>query len=283
MQTILAAIDFSEASQNALNYAAYLANAFNSRLIVVHAYTGTEAIDNEPLLDLLELPMTLEDANLKYLQTEMQGLIRKYTVKISGLVKKGRPVSVIRSLSRAEGASVIIMAMKGRGKSNSPFGSTTLAMIGKTEIPVIVIPEKAVYKPIETLVVAIDLRDKRPVSRFKVLNQLIERFKPVLRIINIQKKSGELTASFISGKTRSGLIWNRYDHQFHIIESDNVQRGIHNFLKRYPADMLAMTAGRHHLLEKIFSRSETREMIRQTKIPLLVLHPPKSKKAIQPQ
>lgn len=282
MQTILAAIDFSEASQNALNYAAYLANAFNSRLIVVHAYTGTEGIDNEPVFDLLELPMSLEDANLKYLETQMQGLIRKYTVRISGYVKKGKPVSVIKKISKTEKPSLIVMGMKGRGKSSSFFGSTTVAMIGKTDIPMIVIPEKAIYQPIETLVVAIDLQDKRPVSRFRVLNQLIERYKPVLRILNIQKKGGKLTANLISGKMRSGLIWSKYEHEFYMIESEDVQKGIHDFLRRHPANMIAMMAGKHNLLEKIFSRSQTRTMTRQTKIPLLVMHPPGLKRIVNP-
>lgn len=278
MQTILAAIDFSEASEDALNYAAYLANAFNSRLVVVHAYTGTEAIENEPLLDLFELPTSLEDTNLRYLETQMQGLIRKYTVKISGLVRKGKPVEVIRKVARNEKASIIVMGMKGRGKSNSFFGSTTIAMIGKTNIPMVIIPEDAVYKPVETMVVAIDLRDQRPVSRFRVLNELIKRYKPKLHILNIRKKGEEMTPSILAGKTRSTLIWGKFEHEFHMVENDSIQKGINEFLRKHPADMMAMMPGRHNLLEKIFSRSQTRTMIRQTRIPLLVMHPPKTEK-----
>jgi len=281
MQKILAAVDFSEASFNAVSYAAYLANAFNCKLIVVHGYTGTDAIDDEPLVEVFDSVSDLETANLNYLTAQMNGLIRKYTVKIEGIVKKGKPVSVIKKIAASENVSLIIMGMKGRGKSNSIFGSTTIDMIGKTEIPMIVVPEKAKYQPLQNIVVAIDIRDKKPVSRFKLLNELIKKYDPFLQILNVQKKDSDLTADLISGKMRSGLIWDKYNHSFNIVESDDVENGINNFLKKNPADMLAMVAQKHNLLERVFSKSHTRAMTRQTKIPLLVLHPPKETKSIK--
>lgn len=268
-------MDFSEASTNALSYAAYLANAFNSTLVVMHAYNDTDAIDNVPLVDVFDSAADLEKANLQYLQAQMQGLIRKYTVKIKGIVKKGKSVSVIKKVAREEQASLIIMGMKGKGQSNSIFGSTTVDLIGKTELPIIVVPEKAKYQPLQNIVVAIDFKDKKPVSRFKVLNQLIKKYDPFLQILNVQKKGSDLTPELVTGKMRSGLIWDKYNHNFNIIESDDVEEGINKFLRKHPADMLAMVAKKHRLFERIFSKSHTRAMTRQTKIPLLVMHPPK--------
>lgn len=275
MQKILAAVDFSEASFNAVSYAAYLANAFNSKLIVVHAYTGTDAIDDVPLAEVFDSAEDLETANLDFLKSQMSGLVRKFTVKIDGFVKKGKSVSVIKKMAREEKASLIVMGMKGRGKSNSIFGSTTIDMIGKTEIPIIVVPEKATYQPLQNIVVAIDFKDKQPVSRFKVLNELIKKYDPFLQILNVQKKNSDLTPEMISAKMRSGLIWDKYNHSFNIIESEDVENGINNFLKKNPSDLLAMVAQKHNLLERVFSKSYTKSMTRQTKIPLLVMHPPK--------
>ena len=275
MNTIVAAVDFSEASFNAVSYAAYLANVFNGTLIVVHAYTNTDAIDDVPLMEVYESGYELEQANQKYLETQMNGLIRKYTVKIKGVVSKGKPVKVIRKVAKNEKASLIVMGMKGKGKSNSIFGSTTISMIGETDLPMIVVPENANYKPLENIVVAIDFRDNKPVSRFKVLNEIIKKYDPFLQILNVQKKGSELTPEMISGKMRSGLIWDKYNHSFNIIESENIEDGINQFLKKQPADMLAMVAKKHKLLQRVFKRSHTRTMMRQTKIPLLVMHPPK--------
>lgn len=275
MNNIIAAVDFSEASFNSVSYAAYLANVFNCTLIVVHAYTNTDAIDDLPLMEVFESTKDLEKANHDYLETQMNGLIRKYTVKIKGIVSKGKPEAVLMKVAKAEKASLIVMGMKGKGKSNSIFGSTTISMIGKTDLPIIVVPEKATYKPLQNIVVAIDFKDNKPVSRFKVLNELIKKYDPFLQILNVQKKKSELTPEMISAKLRSGLIWDKYNHNFNIIESDDVEDGINKFLMKHPSDMLAMVAKKHKLLERVFSRSHTRTMTRQTKIPLLVMHPPK--------
>lgn len=282
MNKIVAAVDFSEASFNAVSYAAYLANYFNGTLVVVNAYTNTDAIDDVPLMEVYDSGQDLEEANQKYLETQMNILIRKYTVKIKGIVMKGKPVKVIKQVAKNEKASLIVMGMKGRGKSNSIFGSTTISMISETQLPIIVVPEKASYKPLQNIVVAIDFRDKKPVSRFKVLNELIKKYDPFLQILNVQKKDSELTPEMISGKMRSGLIWDKYNHSFNIIESENVEEGINQFLKKNPADMLAMVAKKHRLLERIFNRSHTRTMMRQTKIPLLVMHPPKETEKKKP-
>ena len=45
MKNILVAIDFSEASFNAISYAAFIANALDTQLTLVHAYTNTSAFD----------------------------------------------------------------------------------------------------------------------------------------------------------------------------------------------------------------------------------------------
>lgn len=275
MKNIVAAIDFSDASFNAVSYAAYLANAFNSTLIVVHAYTGTEAIDDIPITGIYESASDLDVANKKYLQEQMNALVKKYTVKIKGIIRKGKAVSVVKRVAKEEDASVIIMGMKGRGQSNSIFGSTTIGMIGKTQLPIIVVPEKAEYQPLQNVAIAIDFADKVPVSKYSVLNDLIKKFDPFLQILNVQKKDSELSAEMIAGKMRSGLIWNKYNHNFNIIQEEDIEKGINNFLKKNPADMLAMVAKKHRLLERVFKKSYTRAMSRQTKIPLLVMHPPK--------
>lgn len=275
MKNIVAAIDFSDASFNAVSYAAYLANAFNSTLIVVHAYTGTEAIDDIPITDIYESASDMDVANKKYLQEQMNALVKKYTVKIKGIIRKGKAISIVKKVAKEEDASVIIMGMKGRGKSNSIFGSTTIGMIGKTELPIIVVPENAEYQPLQNVAIAIDFADKVPVSKYSVLNDLIKKFDPFLQILNVQKKDSDLSAEMIAGKMRSGLIWNKYNHNFNIIQEEDIEKGINNFLKKNPADMLAMVAKKHRLLERVFKKSYTRAMSRQTKIPLLVMHPPK--------
>lgn len=68
MKNILVAVDFSEASFNALSYAAFITNTFNAKLTMLHAYTGTSSFDESPEAIVYDSKKELELANEKFLK-----------------------------------------------------------------------------------------------------------------------------------------------------------------------------------------------------------------------
>ena len=277
MKNILVPIDFSEASINALNYAAVLANIFESSLVLLHAYSdrassGREDFYEEKDTRKYESISQLKKANENFLKKEMMGIARKYTVKVHGIVVKGRPSNVIRKVAEKNESSLIVMGMKGSGRSNSAFGSTTISMIDKTSVPLLVIPEKAAYKSIECITVASDLNDKKMVSRFKILELFNLKFNPFIQLVNVQNNQSILETELAKVKMNTSLIWDKFYHSFNFVKKDNVQKGINDFLQNHPSEMLLMIAHNHNFIKKVLGISHTKTMTRQTKIPLLVLH-----------
>ncbi len=57
----------------------------------------------------------------KVMEDEIKAFSKKNTVKVIGSVNEGYTLDIILGLP----ADLIVMGMKGRGKSNSVFGSTT--------------------------------------------------------------------------------------------------------------------------------------------------------------
>lgn len=272
MKNILVPIDFSDASFNAISYAAFLANAFESNLLLLHVYSDNSAYEEYKKSTELESEKELETLNEKYLKKEIGRIAKRYTVKIKGLVQKGNPVNVIREVAEKKNSDIIVMGMKGKGESNSIFGSTTTSMINKTSVPLLVIPFNAAYKTIDTIVLTSDFNDKKLLSNFTILEQFISKFDPFIQILNVQKKDSDLTSKMIADKTRVDLQWNKYSYSFNIIEKNNIEEGINKFMKKHPSDMLVMVARRHNFVKQIFGISHTKKMIQQSKIPLLILH-----------
>ncbi|HEY5369979.1 MAG TPA: universal stress protein [Hanamia sp.] len=272
MKKILVPIDFSDASFNAVSYAAFLANVFNARLTLVHAYTGTSVFDESAGAKVYDSLEDLEAANEKFLKKGIDGIARKFTVKIEGLVMKGNPVNVIEEVAEKINPEMIVMGMKGKGESNSRFGSSTTSMIVKTSIPLLVIPENAGYQTIDTITLASDFNDEKLLSNFAILEKLIKKFDPFIEILNVQKKDSKLTPEMIAGKMSTDLMWGKYNHSFNIIERDDIEEGINKFLKKHPTDLLVMVARKRNFIHKILEPSHTEKMTGQTKIPLLILH-----------
>ena len=279
MKNILVPVDFSDASFNAINYAAFLANAFNARITLVHAYTDTSAFDERANTKVYDSQEELEAANEKFLKKEIDGIARKFTVKTEGLVMKGKPVNVIGEVAEKINPGIIVMGMKGKGESNSRFGSTTTRMIAKTSIPLLIIPKNAGYKTIDAITLASDFNDEKLPFNFLILEELIKKFNPFIEILNVRgKKDPKLTAEvkllavIVAGKMSTDLAGDKHNYSFNIIEKDNIEEGINKFIKKHPTDLLVMVARKRGYTNKIFGPSHTKIMTKETKIPLLVLH-----------
>lgn len=272
MKNILVPIDFSDASFNAVSYAAFLANVFNARLILVHAYNHEYVFNKNAGAKIYDSREESEEAYEKFLREEIDGIIRKFTVKIEGIIMKGKPVNVIDEIAGKINPEIIVLGMKGKGESNSLFGSTTTKMIAKTSIPLLIIPKNAGYQTIDTITVASDFNDEKLLFNFPVLEQLIVKFAPFIEILNVQKKDSKLTAEMLARKVRTDLMWNKYNHSFNIIEKDDIEEGINKYLKKHHTDLLVMVARKRNFINKILEPSHTKKMTGQTKIPLLILH-----------
>jgi nucleotide-binding universal stress UspA family protein len=272
VKNILVPIDFSAASFNALSYAAFIANIFNARLTIVHAYTSTSAYDESADAKVHNSRDELESANQKFLKREINGIARKFTIKIKGIVQKGQPVKVINEVADALKADLIVLGMKGKGESNSWLGSTTTAMIAKTSVPLLVIPKDASYQTIETMTLASDFEDGKLLSNFPLLEMLIAKYDPFVHILNVQRNDSKLTHEMIAAKMTGGLIWEKYNHAFNIIVEDDIDEGINKFLKKNKSDLLIMVARKRNFIAQIMDPSHTKKMTYQTKIPLLIFH-----------
>lgn len=271
IKTIVVAVDFSDSSFNAANYAASLANIFNAKLVLVHAYMNPMAIDQLRAELSGQLDKELSEVLEDFMKENVEILQKKFTVKIDSFVKEGPATSVLEECIQNTNADLVVMGMKGKGKSSSLFGSTTLAHIRKSKVPVMVIPEKAKFKSIETITLASDFDEETGIGNYDLLKAIADRTKAYVQILNVRKKGLKLTPAEISGKLNTRFAFKEINHNFYTVEDDEVEEGIEDFLEDYPSDILVMLSRRHNFFKRVFGTIHTRKMIYETEIPLLVL------------
>ena len=271
MKNILIPTDFSEASRNAAKYGVSLARSFETSVILINVVAPAVIIDDSILASVMVTQAEVVDENRKLMEQEIEALSKKYAVKVTGSVSEGYASDIISELAKEKNAGLIVMGMKGRGKSNSVFGSTTNTVIRNSIYPVLVIPEEAVYKPAEYITLASDFDVEIEMDRYAVLLALAEKFNSQINILNVQKKDSSMNQEKVIGKMQTSVAFSKHNHKFHSINEKDVEEGIHKFIEQNPTDVLAMVAHRHTLFERLFGKVHTRLMSYQTKIPLLVL------------
>ena len=270
MKNILVPIDFSKASFNAARYAVFLAKAFDAEVWLVNANAPVIMVEDSVLASVMITQAEILENNKLLMQKEVRMLSKVYP-KIAGWVQEGFPDEVIDEMAKMKHVDLIVMGMKGKGKSNSVFGSITTAIIRKSAFPVFVIPENADYKPIGNITFASDFDAQIKIDRYTLLLKLAEKLNSQVHILNVQKNDSSLKPDKAIGKMNTSLAFSKVTHQFQTINERTVEEGINEFIEKNPTDILAMVAHRHNLFERMFSKVHTKEMSYQTKIPLLIL------------
>lgn len=269
MKNILVPTDFSKASHTATEYAAALAQDFQAKLILVNVIVPPIVIEDISASAYMMSEAELLERDKELLKKEIEKISKKFDVKVDGFIREGSPTEIIRELAKAKHADLIVMGMKGKGKSNSIFGSTTNMVMRKSTIPVFVIPEKNIFKPIHRITFASEFDIKK--EDYSIVEELSEKYNSSIQIVNVQKNEEAMSVENAIGKMEANLSFVKLDHHFNTVENKNVEKGIHEFLETNPSDILAMVAHKHSFFRRLFGIIHTKQMSYQTRIPLLVI------------
>lgn len=271
MKNILVATDFSAASRKATEYAAALASSFNAKMQLIHAYYIPVPMGDAPGY----IPLSMEEVhqeNEAMMQREIEYLAANYTIRVDGFVRNGTTISVVKELAKELKTDLLIMGMKGAGKTGGIFGSTVVSAIRKMKIPLLVIPEDSGFSFIKYITFAADFVEKAGQKPYGLLEEFINHFNADLQVLHVQKNEAVMQGTEAAGKVATEVNFSGLKHSFHTMVDENVERGITDFIATNRTDLLVMVAHHHNIFQRWFGTEHSRNMVYQVKFPLLVLH-----------
>lgn len=268
MKTILVATDFSETANNAAEYAIKLAKEINAKVVLLHVYHASIPPVEAPLL--VPSSVELQKEKEKLLQKKADQLKKNTHVEISCITKMGMATEEI--LEEEKNANMIIMGMKKVGKlSEYILGSITTSVLGRTTIPVLVIPENVKFKIPRKIAFACDYDPATNYETLESLNELITAFKSKLFVINVKNKQELVSVEEAGAGLRLEHQLSEVNHIYNYTENEDFVEGINKFVAEKKADMLAVIPHRHNFLERLFHKSISKTIAFQTDIPLIAL------------
>jgi len=269
MKTIIALVNFSDASTNAVSFAAELSKRSSARLSIVNILQKGEEED--------EVKMKLHS-----LESALKKSIG-FESRCESLLAHGNLIPTIKKIIAVQQPDIIVMGTKGAsGLKKILIGSNTVNVIANTRVPVLVIPEVARFENFfktgkNRIVLATDLdllENERALDILKEIALLI--IEPKVRVLSVRPKNTGLPdvkrmerdflLSFFNPEIESERV---------TVFSSSVIGGINFYLSEKNTDtgLLAMIARESgHLIQKHY----TREMASHTHLPLLVLHDSKN-------
>lgn len=274
MKTIIVPTDFSPVAVNAMNYAVNLALATDASVMLLHVFQLPVSYNNTdiplPLMDIGELEK-INKERIDELKTQVLQ-VSSDKLKITAEVKLGHLIDELKAICAATRPFAVVMGTKGAGfVERLLVGSSTLSAIRNITTPVLVVPPDAVFNTIQRIGFACDFKkigDTTPVTAIK---EWIKTFKATLSVLNVDNKNQNVKDTAGQSVLLYTLLQELHPKYFYI-DNPNVETGISEFAESNNLDLMIVIPRKHRLLDLLFQKSHTKELVFHSRIPILSVH-----------
>lgn len=273
LRKILVPTDFSDNAEHALSYAALIASKLRSKLVLFHSIKFPVVAMNEMVVEVPDSQLMKESAaNLEKLKHSLRS--KQHPIEVETSSAMGFAVDEIINFCEAKKTDLIVMGTKGaHGVSEILLGSNTAEVISRAKCPVLAIPPDAKVKDIKKILFATNYSDNDFQSIF-LLTEIFKPWNPEIIIVHVEEPHNARTENKHFEEFKSQVVTSiSYDKfYFNLLDGKNVEQAISDFAVGNEIDIIAVSARRRNLFEKLTGRSTTKKMSYHSHIPLLAFH-----------
>jgi len=274
IKRILVPTDFSAASGRALQYARRLARHLKARVVVLHVYHPSFDLNNPyldvPVNDFDQFKQkALDDFLLEFdgLSGEEPEHPRPETELIVGFA--GEEI-----VHYAEAGDLIVMGTIGTGKAvlEKVFGSVSSYVARHARVPVLLVPKEKGYRPVRKVMYASDHAQADEAMLKSALSESALQPEEV-HFVHAEREAGvewqvaEVRLEQLQAGAAPGLSM-----RFVELTCEQIVEGLYRYATEQEIDLIVMSTVHRNFVEDLFHRSVTRQMIRYSTIPILVMH-----------
>lgn len=272
VKKILVPTDFSLNAANALDFALRIARGNGMEIHLVHSYSVPYTGSNV-MIDISDVLRQKAEEDIRLLIEEIRHNIKNDDCIINWSCEYGPASEIIAAKVETEKIDLVVMGTKGSDSVASKLlGSVTYNTMRKIKIPVIVVPEKAVVREIKKIVFATDLHINGNINKVDYLKDFAIDLGSTIDVLYVnQKPDVKPDISMAVDSMRVDNKLKEVYHKFEVVDNENIEEGINDFISTHPCDILAVIPKHHGFLESLFHKSVTRSLTMHAHLPLLVL------------
>lgn len=274
MKTIIVPTDFSPTAINAMNFAADMAVNINASLMLLHVYQVPVSMTDIPvvLVSADELKKSTEQKlqELKEAVTHItSGKIKVYTEAVLGDVSD----ELEEVCEEIEPFAVIMGTRGASGVERILFGSTTLTAIRHLKWPVIVVPPGKEYgNGIKKIGFACDFEKVVENTPVQFIRNMVKEFGAELHVLNVDHEGKHFKPETPEESILLHKLLADLNPSYHFIEHTDVEDGINEFVDKNNIDLLITIPKKHKLLDGLFKKSNTKQLVTQSHVPVMCVH-----------
>lgn len=275
MKKIIVPVDFSVTAANAAEFAGNLSIFYGAEVWLYHAYQMPIPLGEVayPLFDVGEVQQAAEQ-ELEILKGTILGKLRS-NINIHTKAEMTLLFDGLADFCDAIKPDMVIMGLSGKDAlTKLVVGSNTIRITHQLKYPVLVIPPKATFEPIRKIGLACDYKNIAENTPADLIKKITTDFNAELHIINVDFEDRHFTADVVNESFEIRNLFEEINPKFDSIEAENITEGLNNFAKKAGLDWIVVIPKKHTILQKIFGRSHSTDLLFHTHLPVLCLHHP---------
>ena len=256
-----------------MNYAVDMAQQIDASIMLLHVYQIPVSYNNSdiplPFMDIGELER-INKERLNDLKQEVEH-ISAGGLKIVVEVRLGELVDELKTICIDSRPFAVVMGTKGAGfVERLLVGSSTLSAMKQLPCPVLVIPPGANFKGIQKMGFASDFKKDLQSTPAGFIKDWVKMFGAVLSVLHVDEDKKPGTA--VEPDASSHPLLAELSPQYFVIENPDVESAIHEFAETNNLDLLIVMPRKHRLLDSLFQKSHTKDLVFHSHIPILSIH-----------
>jgi len=262
MNTIVVATDFSASANNAMLYAANIADKMQASLLLVNVFQIPISMSDVPVMVMpVEELKQQVDGNL----VRSRELINASytTLKVETESRMGDVNDELKDVCKERNALLIVVGKHGISGIEKVFlGNTALSVINHSDVPVLSVPNTIQPTTIANAVVATDLTKHSNDVLDKTQN-IIESLGCRLHVVHVKNHNEDVSTDDL----RNILPYE--NAIYNILKADDFSDGISQYISENKINLLIFFPHHHNLMEKLFFKTHTAELVDEINIPML--------------
>jgi nucleotide-binding universal stress UspA family protein len=274
MKTIIIPTDFSPAATNAMNYGVDMALAVNASVLLLHVYNIPVSYGDIPvaLLSVDEMKKTADDT-IDRVKKDLEH-ITSGKLKITTETCMGNIVDELEEECKKIQPFAVVMGTTGSSAvERTLFGSTTLTAIKHLTWPVICVPKGKEYgKGIRKIGLACDFREVAQTTPVSEIIEFVKEFHAQLFVLNVDHDNQQFRSDTPEQSAILHTALEEVHPEFHFITHRDIEDGINEFAEKNGLDLVIAIPKKHKLLEGIFKKSSTSQLVFESHVPVMCVH-----------
>ncbi|MGC1204598.1 MAG: universal stress protein [Flavobacteriaceae bacterium] len=276
MKTILLPTDFSKNSINAIHYAIKLLAHVKCDFYLLNVQKASSFISDDMMTVTSSATIynTLIDAAKKSISnivSQIEKRSKNENHAFHSIVDYDNFIDAINQISKKHHVDLIIMGTKGAsGLEKVIFGSNTVHVMQRCQIPVLAIPKGCTFKGLSKIAFTANNLLGLDIKTLVPLRDLVSFYKSNLSVLHIADKnhliqSQETIFDFFK------IYFIKVNHDFIDTNIKEVYNVVHKYIVDNGIQMLSIMDEQHSFLERLFTKHPIETFAFAIDIPFLVM------------